>query len=441
MTMNPGERQVAPTLDGIRRDHVARYVHAARAIPPGSTVIDFACGVGYGSKLLADRGHRVHAYDVDAEALAYARQHFRHPCVAYMYADGAAPPTLPPADAAVCFETIEHIEDPRPLLRALRRSAGWLYASVPNEAEFPFTGQAYHYRHYTRDEFAALLAECGWSVEAWGGQEGPESDVRPGGHGRTLVAIARRDDAVQEPGRHIAILGFGPSVTQFLELSKRAGGRSALFDEVWTINALGDVFACDLVFHMDDIRVQLARAAARPESNIARMVEWLKRYRGRVMTSRPHPDFPSFEAFPLAEVLTAFPCGYFNSTAAYAVAYAIYTRARKITIFGNDFTYPNAHDAERGRACVEFWLGIAHAHGIEIGMPKTSSLMDAIYPQGQRFYGYDCVELGIRREGDRVVVDFTERGVPSAEEMERRYDHAAHPNPLMVEVDEGGRPT
>jgi hypothetical protein len=32
MTMKPGERQVAPTIDGIRRDHVARYEFAARSI-------------------------------------------------------------------------------------------------------------------------------------------------------------------------------------------------------------------------------------------------------------------------------------------------------------------------------------------------------------------------------------------------------------------------
>jgi hypothetical protein len=108
---------------------------------------------------------------------------------------------------------------------------------------------------------------------------------------------------------------------------------------------------------MDDVRVQMIRAAADPGSNIARMVEWLRGYQGRVITSRKHPDFACLEEFPLAKVIEAYPCGYFNSTAAYAIAYAIHKGAKKITVFGMDFTYPDAHEAEKGRACVEFWLG------------------------------------------------------------------------------------
>jgi len=63
---------------------------------------------------------------------------------------------------------------------------------------------------------------------------------------------------------HVAILALGPSVTQYLEITKRLGGRAKFCDEVWTINALGDVFACDKIFHMDDVRVQEIRAQADP---------------------------------------------------------------------------------------------------------------------------------------------------------------------------------
>ena len=74
--MNDGERQVAPTLDGIRRDHVARYEWAAKIIPAGSRVIDFACGVGYGTRVLCDAGHAAFGYDIDTEAHAYAVDHY-----------------------------------------------------------------------------------------------------------------------------------------------------------------------------------------------------------------------------------------------------------------------------------------------------------------------------------------------------------------------------
>ncbi|MCB1567833.1 MAG: hypothetical protein KDI69_03310 [Xanthomonadales bacterium] len=231
---------------------------------------------------------------------------------------------------------------------------------------------------------------------------------------------------------HVAILGLGPSVRQYLELTKRFGGRRAFCDETWGINALGDVFACDRIFHMDDVRIQRIRADAAPDSNIARMLEWLKTCKVPVVTSRAHPEFPALEEFPLAQVLTKYRLGYFNSTAAYAIAYALHVGANKITCFGMDFTYPSAHDAEKGRACVEFWLGIAAASGVEICLPKTTSLMDAMNSQAQRFYGYDCVELSFSKEGDAVQVAFTERNeLPTATEIEAAYDHSRHPNPLV----------
>ncbi|NDZ12047.1 hypothetical protein C7T35_15425 [Variovorax sp. WS11] len=231
---------------------------------------------------------------------------------------------------------------------------------------------------------------------------------------------------------HVAILGMGPSVRQYLEITKRMGGRKAFCDETWCINALGNVFDCDKVFHLDDVRIQEIRAAAKPDSNIAHMLKWLKSYQGPVITSRAHPDYPCLVEFPLADVLTANPLGYFNSTAAYAVAYALHVGAKKITCFGMDFTYPDAHDAEKGRACVEFWLGIAAARGVELSLPKTTSLMDAMNPQAQRFYGYDCVDLNITHDGQRVNVDFVERAtLPTAEEIEAAYDHSRHPNQLV----------
>jgi hypothetical protein len=232
--------------------------------------------------------------------------------------------------------------------------------------------------------------------------------------------------------KHIAILGLGPSVRQFLEITKRWGGRRAYCDEVWGINALGDVFACDRIFHMDDVRIQQIRAEAKPDSNIAQMLRWLKTTSIPVVTSRAHADYPALEEFPLQDVLTKWPLGYFNSTAAYAIAYALHVGATKVSCWGMDFTYPDAHDAEKGRACVEFWLGIAAARGVELAMPKTTSLMDAMYPRDKRFYGYDCVELEFGLDEGGVTVSFKDREtLPTAEEIEAGYDHSKHPNALV----------
>lgn len=233
---------------------------------------------------------------------------------------------------------------------------------------------------------------------------------------------------------HVAVLGLGPSVNQYLHLTKSWGGRKAFCDEVWGINALGGVFECDRIFHMDDVRIQEIRAKARPKSNIARMLEWLKTTKVPVVTSIPHPDYPSTVAFPLAEVLQKYEYAYFNSTAAYAIAYAMHIGVKQITCFGMDYTYADAHQAEKGRACVEFWLGQAVAQGIHIAVPKTTSLMDACEAQGKRFYGYDCVQLELDRDlkTNEVSINMVPRDkLPTADEIEAEYDHSAHPNPLV----------
>jgi len=245
-----------------------------------------------------------------------------------------------------------------------------------------------------------------------------------------------RSDVPHGPD-HVSIIGLGPSCAAFFELTRRLGGVSAYCDEVWGINAIGDVLRCDRIFHMDDLRVQEARAAARPDSNIAAMVRWLKTHPGPVYTSRLRPGYPGLVEFPLEDVLNARHDGnggapYFNSTAAYAVAFAIHIGVKRISLFGLDYTLPNAHHAEQGRACVEFWLGIAAARGIEISVPEQTSLLDACAPAAERLYGYDCVDVTLEdREDGGVSVKFADKPAPTADDIEKRYDHTKHPNRLV----------
>lgn len=239
---------------------------------------------------------------------------------------------------------------------------------------------------------------------------------------------------------HVTILGLGPSLDQYTNICKRLGGRRKYSDETWCINSLGAVFDCDRIFHMDDVRIQEIRAEARPESNIAAMLEWMRRTTVPIVTSRPHPDYPSTEPFPLIEVLNSVKYGYFNSTAAYAAAYAIWSGVKRISLYGCDYTYPNAHDAEKGRACLEFWLGVATERGIKVSVPKNTTLLDALHTQRERFYGYDTLDLHLSQdEAGRIDIRFEERAVgdlPNAEQIEAAYDHDAHPNALMVEQKE-----
>jgi hypothetical protein len=396
------------------------------------------------------------AIDRDMSTICFARKHFGHENIEFESA-AVQGLKLPPADAAVCFEMIEHMPDPGPMLAQVARAAPILLASAPNETVFPWKGYAFHHRHYTLGEFRDLLTKAGFCIEWQGGQEGPRSPVEPISDGRTIVIQARRAEAsvatdtgfnrlkneaapspepeaepviatysLPVPDR-VAILGLGPSLEAYVDIVKRLGARSKLVDEVWGINAVGDAITCDRLFHMDDIRVQERRAQAAPESNIAAMLPWLRQHPGPIYTSVPHPHYPGCIAFPLEEVLNNLGgVAYFNSTAAYAVAYAVHLGVKELLLFGIDFTYANSHQAEKGRACVEYYLGIGKARGMEIGLPAGTSLMDGCATRDDRLYGYDGMDIRFEDSatsaGRRVIM--TPRDLPTAEEIEVRYDHS-----------------
>lgn len=448
-----GERQVAETVDGIRRDHVARYEWLASRLPASSRVLDIACGVGYGAQILAEAGHRVIAIDRDAEAISYAKEHYAHQNITFMCRDAAHLGTLPILDAVACFETLEHIAEPEAFLRELRRLAPRLYVSVPNEDHFPFGhGYAFHHRHYTRGQLDCLLRKIGFSPVLVAGQHGSLSEVDEEIEGRTLIMVADRskpDPTAVEPEappkpakgpRHIAIVAFGPTSAFYLDAAKKDGSRQRFADFVIGVNAMGSVIQCDLVMHMDDVRIQERRATADPEGHVAGLLEWLKGYRGRVMTSRAHPDYPHLEEMPLEDMLNEFQGGYINGTGAAALAYAIYLRPEEISLWGFDFTYPNSHKNERGRACVEYWMGRAHERGIMFRLPPKTSLMDSFEDSASdeaHFYGYDTMKVIVTGSHDadtgRISFSVTKTPLPesewpTAEDVEAAYDHGKHPN-------------
>ncbi len=165
----------------LRNQHLARYRFAA-ARARGKRVLDLACGAGYGSGLLRDAGARsVVSGDRDVHAFAEARAPGSGAgTLLGTVADAAR---LPFADGAfdlyVSFETIEHVEDDRAVIREARRvlaPGGLLLCSTP-EREVISPGRTlrdkpdnpWHVREYAREEFAALL-RTGFRKIRWFGQ-------------------------------------------------------------------------------------------------------------------------------------------------------------------------------------------------------------------------------------------------------------------------------
>jgi len=100
------------TGDWIIKNHLTRYLYAKKLLKPGDSIVDIACGSGYGSKLLADHGCRVIGADISPEALKIAKKHNNHKNITWKICDIKDCKKLAKnLDAIVCFETLEHIAE------------------------------------------------------------------------------------------------------------------------------------------------------------------------------------------------------------------------------------------------------------------------------------------------------------------------------------------
>ncbi len=152
-------------------EHRARYEWASSRVT-GRT-LDVACGTGHGAALLAGRCDVVGVdYDPAAVAIAAARVpsgHFHEATVPPLEFDDDT------FDAAVSFETLEHIEDDRRFVAELRRVVrlgGPMLISSPNRAAAsPNTirpPNPYHVREYLLPDLVELVRQAGFSeVEVW----------------------------------------------------------------------------------------------------------------------------------------------------------------------------------------------------------------------------------------------------------------------------------
>ncbi|HXV53890.1 MAG TPA: class I SAM-dependent methyltransferase [Solirubrobacterales bacterium] len=152
------------------RRHLAVYEWIAERVR-GATVADLACGEGYGSDVLAERAAEVVGVDANPEAHEHARLRYRRPNLRFER-------TLverfdEPRDAIVFLQTIEHVDDPGALLARFSELAPAAYVSTPNRLTLApegaeKSGNPWHLREYTADEYLELVAPHFASVELYG---------------------------------------------------------------------------------------------------------------------------------------------------------------------------------------------------------------------------------------------------------------------------------
>src|SRR5450759_2589348 len=134
------DKKAPPYHAHFAAEHSVRY-SLVREQSRGKRILDVACGQGFGSYLMAKWGAtQVVGVDVAPDAIKAARSLFRHKKVRYVLGDATKLDQVlakeRPFDLIVCFETIEHVNDPTLLLGHLAKFLapnGMIVISCPND--------------------------------------------------------------------------------------------------------------------------------------------------------------------------------------------------------------------------------------------------------------------------------------------------------------------
>ena len=159
------ERYVPGTWSKIAEyEHLPRYMFA-KVFAANARVLDFGCGTGYGSALLATAAQSVAGLDIDAAALRWARQTHRNTILNFEQRDDLGAGLQDQSfDLITCFEMIEHVAHPMQIdtirnVARLLTPTGKFVISTPNpEVTAKYGDNQYHLREMSEAEFLELLS-------------------------------------------------------------------------------------------------------------------------------------------------------------------------------------------------------------------------------------------------------------------------------------------
>ncbi len=161
----------------MRLEHLGRYFYVRDNIDKNSKVLDIACCIGYGTRIISDYCEQIVGIDVNKEYIDIAKQKYNNSNIKYIAKDIDYENIDGTFDYIICFETIEHVKYPEILLQKLYNAlneSGKIFLSVPNsEYEVIENGKnkdIYHLHIFEYDELINLFRNNGFKIEKVLGQ-------------------------------------------------------------------------------------------------------------------------------------------------------------------------------------------------------------------------------------------------------------------------------
>ena len=109
---------------------------------------------------------------------------------------------------------------------------------------------------------------------------------------------------------------------------------------------------------------------------------WIRDSPVPVYMMKAHDEFPNAVRYPIERVIKDAGIDYFTSTIAFEVGLAMSEGFKEIALYGVDLIVGTEYSVQK--ACLEFWLGMAHARGIKVRLPDECALLKQSYR-----YGYE----------------------------------------------------
>ncbi len=160
-----GERLETFILGRDSIEHLHRYALVMDFIED-KTVLDIACGNGYGSSLMSEKAAVVYGVDIDLETIENAKKEYPKENITFLTGSADKIPLLDQSvDVVVSFETIEHHDKHDEMMSEIKRvlkKEGLLVISTPDKLYYTDYRKAFknefHVKELYKNEFTTLIA-------------------------------------------------------------------------------------------------------------------------------------------------------------------------------------------------------------------------------------------------------------------------------------------
>lgn len=143
--------------DGLKRKNriaLQRYKFAIECLGEPSSVMDLGCGMGYGTHMITEAGHKVTGWDYSEDAIKYANENYKG-----IFNVKNLEGNIFSDQKAVCLETLCHLKDPQKFIDNIY--AKELIVSAPIDPN-PNDGYTFRLHNFSEEQFKGLFKN--WTI-------------------------------------------------------------------------------------------------------------------------------------------------------------------------------------------------------------------------------------------------------------------------------------